>query len=44
MKQINASKNVKQIKETTEGEAQGLIDAWQDPDFPPKMMKFMMSL
>ena len=44
MEQINASKNLKEIEEVTRREGHGLVAAWENPEFPAKIMEFMMSI
>jgi len=44
MEQLNASKDLDEIEKVTRREAQALIDTWKDPEFAPKMFKFMKQL
>ena len=44
MEQINLSKGLDIIELVTKREGQALVDTWKDPEFPAKMMEFMMSL
>lgn len=41
---LNAAKDNARIEETASREAVALVDSWKDPDFPPKLMKFMASV
>ena len=41
---INSAKDNEKLEYVIHDEARKLVDAWLDEDFPPKLMKYMMSL
>jgi len=41
---LNAAKDNARIEQTISREARALVETWEDPEFPPKLMNFMKSV